>query len=415
MFSSDQKKAFENFKKGKNIFITGPGGCGKTFLLKAISQYLKEKDIFFGLTSLTGVAATHLDGKTLHSFLGIGLGQQPPLELYNAISNSKKQIWRKLKVLIIDEVSMLSLTLFKKLNFVSKKIRDTENFFGGIQLVLAGDFLQLPSINDEKFCFQTSLWKKNIETIYLNKIFRQKKIASQNLLNNIRLGNLTELDFECLNKLQKNDQIENFCVQLYGTNFNVNKLNEKKLKDLGNEIQEYHYKYYENIKNSLNFLLKNCNADPILKLCVGAKVICLKNFDNSIVNGSQGVVESFNEFNFPIVKFFKNNRRMTFMPHVYDIYYQNTFYGTITQIPLKVSFAMTVHKCQGMTLDYIKINMKDFFDYGHFYVAMSRVKNIENIYIENFSSEKIKVHDKALKFYQKFEAQVDSQTERLMT
>lgn len=398
MLSLEQKKAFEEFKNGKNILITGPGGCGKSFFLEFISNYLEEKNIFFGITGLTGIAANHINGKTLHSFLGIGLGQKSKLDLLQSISNSKKEIWKNLKVLIIDEVSMLSLRLFKKLNFISKKIRNNEVFFGGIQLLLSGDFLQLPSIN-EKFCFETRLWKQNIETIYLTKIFRQENLFSQSLLNNIRLGRLSDLDLKTLKKLGKNKFIKDFCVQLYGTNFFVDKLNEKKLKKIGNSIIEYKFQYTEYIKNSLNFLLKNCCAEKILKLCVGAKVICLKNFNDSIVNGSQGIVESF-EDNFPIVRFFKNNQKMKFLPHKFEIYYKKNLYGIINQIPLKVSFAMTVHKCQGLTLDYVKIDMKDFFDYGQFYVAISRVKNLDNVYLKNFNPEKILVNQKALKFYE---------------
>jgi len=389
----------------KNIFITSSAGCGKTWILKKIYNDLsKNKNV--ALTSLTGISANIIGGQTLHSYLGIRLGKGSVGKLYNMISNSKKYLnrWKKLEVLLIDEISMLSIELFEKLEILSRKLRKNDKVFGGIQLVFAGDFLQLRPVKQNDFCFESPYWKKCIEhTIYLKKIIRQSDVKFAQILNKIRLA---ELDSDCKETLEKR-------VIKYNKN-NHNGLIPTTLFSTNNVVDRFNIKYYSklkgkeyvfNISYNWNFKINNkkkyinlCRLSDEIKLKKGAQIIYLvNNPDLNLFNGSRGkVIDFINEK--PLV-IFNDGKERLLSPYTLTIEENDMEIMEYTQLPVKLAYAMTIHKSQGSTLDLVCINFKNIFEYGQFYVALSRCKSLEGLYLKNIDWSLIKAHPKAVKYY----------------
>ncbi len=403
-------KVFESIKKGNNTFITGPGGTGKTVIIKHIAKTFKNTLI--GITAMTGVAAILIEGTTLHSFLGIGLGLGSEDDIVSKVNGSSKLLkkWNS-DILVIDEVSMLSSKLFEKLNNVAKRVRCNNKPFGGMQLVFSGDFLQLPCA-DKIFCFESETWNECQFSIFnLKRIMRQTNIEFQLCLNRARLGNITDEDLELITKNVYSKTSEIKPVKIFCKNVDVDKLNISKLKRLPAE-KIYKFKYKIEIKDKdqdhhmFNDITKFCNAQPILLLSIGAQVMLLVNLDFEIglVNGSTGIVIDFIEVRnekviyIPVVKF----RQITLPINRYDylLTYMNKVVGVVHQIPLKLSYAMTVHKSQGLTLDSALIDLQEVFDCGQAYVALSRVKDVDNLFVKNASKTIFKANPKAVKFYE---------------
>jgi ATP-dependent DNA helicase PIF1 len=408
-----QNEAYSLMEKGTSVFITGPGGVGKTSLIKTFVQVYKESKII-GVTSTTGISALLFGGTTLHSFLGIGLGT-------GTIDSISKKIfsrsylgkrWRELEILIIDEISMLSPVLFDKLEAVARIVRHNELPFGGIQLILSGDFLQLPCINSNEFCFEASTWKSCIQnTVYLTEIMRQKDLIFQNCLNNIRLGFLPKETRKILSsrvgvQLKNNHGI--LPTKLYSTNRDVDYINNQeldKLEKLDLDFYEYNLEthFYQGESKNRKYIKekykKYCTAKETLHLCVGAQVMLLHNLDNSsgLVNGSRGVVTKFVD-DIPVVKFL-NGKEVIIDYHTWECEEADRKIMKIIQIPLKLAYAISQHKSQGSTLDYAEIDLSNCFEYGQGYVAISRIKNIDNLSIIDIDFNKIVAHPTALEYY----------------
>ena len=423
-----QKKALDAIIAGKNIFLTGPSGTGKSTVIKIYKKlYGDQKKI--AITSTTGISALLIGGTTLHSYLGIGLGQGTAEELAQKILKNGKalQRWKNLDTLVIDEVSMLSPELFDKLEKIGRIIRRVgplyrskespeikQPAFGGIQLILSGDFLQLPVVGSNDFCFQSEAWVKCVDSVIcLTEIVRQADKDFQEVLNDLRFGNLTERAQTMLNsrvgvKLENNFGIKP--TQIYTTNSDVNDINEKELDKLAvNDTPFFQYdmeiKFNEFIKNredALEKYRKNSLAPVTLQLCVGAQVMLLCNLDldNGLANGSRGVVTGFLE-DLPVVKFLNGEERPIDY-YVWKIEEDKKTVVQIIQLPLKLAWCITVHKSQGMTLDYAVINLKNIFAYGQGYVALSRVKSKEGLSIIDINYECIRAHPYALEFYKDF-------------
>ena len=415
--SDKQQQAFDIICKGKNIFITGPGGCGKTHLIKHIYNHFNlRKNI--AITSTTGTSAILIDGSTLHSYLGIGLGNDDAGSLYMKIKKNTKirRRWEELDILVIDEVSMLSPTLFDKLEQIARVIRRSECPFGGIQIILSGDFYQLPVVGEtDAFCFDAKSWKSCIKNIvYLTENFRQSDPIFLKCLNEIRVGNISDETYNIL-KSRVNVPLHNELgikpTKIYSLNRDVDIDNENELDKLvleNENLEFYEYKleyqvFKDNIHNVEEKISKKCVAPYNLQLCIGAQVMLLYNIDleNKLVNGSRGVITRFVE-NFPEVLFL-NGVKQIITEQTWEIYDGKELIISCTQVPLRIAYSITSHKSQGLTIDYAIVDLDNIFENGQAYVALSRVRSLEGLSIRNLKKIKVKAHPKVIEFYSKLD------------
>lgn len=437
-FSDEQQYIIEKFKLGENIFITGPGGSGKSFLIKYLYSLANENQKRIKVCALTGCAAILLEcnATTLHSFSGIGLAKKHINEVVDGVVSSKKRRknWNNLDILIIDEVSMLSLKLLDIIDMIARRVTKKRDLpFGGIQIVFSGDFYQLPPVGDDdiescQFCFESQIWNQlfKIENqIELTKIFRQTDKEYVKILNRLRVGKISNKGINILKECTlKNVKESNPTIILPRKNEadKINQLNFNKL----DPNQEYQYNIknvpleelsiskeqkqaYDNSsdylkKESFDQLKNSLMVEHSLKLRIGTKVMCVINMDITsefpIVNGSQGEVIEFKD-GFPIVKF-KNGYINIIKPHVWS----SDILGAVAikQLPLIYSWAITIHKAQGITLDEALIDVgSGIFECGQSYVALSRVKSLDGLFLKNFDENKIKVNKKVKNFYENLE------------
>lgn len=415
--NEEQKKVKELVLAGKGAFLTGSAGTGKSFLLQQLITILQAKYSAqrVGVTSTTGTGAIIIGGVTLHSYLGIGLGENLT-HLLTSISNSRKAQanWKRVRVLIIDEVSMLPGELFEKLEIIARKIRDNDKPFGGIQLVLVGDFCQLPPAGKtfSKYCFEVDAWSRCInETVNLKQVYRQKSSWFINYLQDIRFGRLSKLKWEnMLNWLGREPQWPDDGIKpvsLFSTNQEVGNINNQELAKLSDNSYFFLAKDEEREEGELKKWVKNCPAAEKLELKVGAQVIFIKNWwEKKLVNGSQGVVVGFTNDSspLPIVKFI-NGKQLTIEAWKWEkIGGYNTknrpiILATRTQIPLILAWAITVNKSQGQSLERVKIDLAKCFMGGQVYTALSRATNPQYLQIINFSYTRLWCDSKVRNFY----------------
>lgn len=408
--SESQKVAVDLIRNGDNVFITGPAGTGKSYLLQFLKKEFSYKDLH--ITATTGIAAVNVSGTTLHFWAGLGTESFPLNELLKNIFSAKGARLRKklqsAEILAIDEISMLSKDTFDLLNELLKNVRQNENPFGGIQLILFGDFFQLPPVKSDYFCFESEAWlESDIKIVQLTESFRQKDIRFLELLNNIRFGLRKKDDIALLKErflLEDKSQIRPTILSTH--NYSVEKINFVKLNDLSSE-QKFFKATYEGNENKIEFLKKNCIAQDELYLKIGAQVMMLKNTyqKDGIINGSMGIVVNFsNKKQYPIVEF-ENGKIITITPEIWEITSFNKatqemiIDASMCQIPLRLAWAITVHKSQGMTIEKIECDLKNVFTEGQVYVALSRVKEFGGLYIKSFDINNIKANEKVLKFY----------------
>jgi ATP-dependent DNA helicase PIF1 len=413
--NDEQKNVYQTLVEGKNIFITGSGGVGKSYIIKKfIDEFKCKKKV--AVTSTTGVSAVLIGGTTLHSYLGIGLGEGNPEYLINKIRKNKVALdrWKTVQTLIIDEVSMLKPELFDNLEKVAKIIRRSIFPFGGIQIVLSGDFLQLPCIKSEKFLFEAECWNKvisNENVFYLQKIVRQKDELFCKILEKIKYGNIDSDVKETLSKRIKikiEDKEGIKPTKLYCRNIDVEKENEKHLKILSEKhgiLMEYptEFKFAKDIKyEKMVKIRRNINIPDKIYLCNECQVMLTYNLDiqNELVNGSRGIITSFNDEGYPKVKFL-NGLELEIEPIQIEVKDNDILSCSYSYLPLKLGFATSIHKSQGSTIDLLEVDLGDIFEYGQGYVALSRVKELDGLSIKKIDWDGILAHPKALEFYQK--------------
>lgn len=396
---------------GQNILVTGGAGSGKSFLLNEIKKN-NLKDLV--ITASTGIAAVNVNGTTIHSFGGLGTGELPAEVIAKKITKSfhtkTKERIRNIRYLAIDEVSMISGDFFNKIDQVFKLVRKSSYPFGGVQLILFGDFLQLPPIKNNTFLFESEAFNHGYFVVEnLDKIFRQKEDRFINLLNNLRFGRLSEADLELLyskiiNPYDPKNKVE--ATKIVTHNFQADNINQEKLDQISKQSFFFDQKRTGEEK-ALQMLAKNCLAPETLELKQGAQVMMLKNTyqELGVVNGSLGVVKSFSDKGWPII-LFNEQTKIEIEP---DKWFYEEFdpekgelvdKAHIKQIPLRLAYAITVHKSQGMTLDKIECDLGRIFTEGQAYVALSRVKTFNGLYLKSFNHKKIRVNPRVVAFYQ---------------
>ena len=445
--SPEQSHAFELFKQGKNIFVSGPGGTGKTLLIKHIVKYCINQKIKYQVCALTGCAALLLNcnARTIHSWGGIKLAAGDPNKVIESVikRNRVVKLWRTVRVLIIDEVSMMSKKIFEIIHEIACRARINRAPFGGIQVLFSGDFFQLPPIetfgepDTAAFCFESPEWNQVFplnQHVLLKTMFRQTDPVYRQILNEIRVGELSEEKIKILRECigRKIDQERHAgCVppKLFAIRAKVDLVNTNMFSKIKEPEHVYEYKkktdcftYIETESNIPSELLKKCaelsepeteyeiqqlisgtQCSPILRLKKGASVMCTVNLDleNGICNGSQGIVEDMTEIGGMILPLVRFSNGITRTIHFH--WKQSEEYPRIAIgfIPLCLSWAMTIHKIQGATLKMAEMDIgSSIFEYGQTYVALSRVESLDGLYLSSFDPIKIRSHPKVVEFYQ---------------
>jgi len=389
--------------------MTGPGGSGKSFLIRHIYEDAISKGLKIKVTAMTGCAAILLqcNALTIHSWAGIGIADKSVDYYVSSIRKNRRyrEKWLKTDILIIDEVSMMSKQLFDKLNEIGKKIRMNDRPFGGIQLIFSGDFYQLPPIikdENDGFCFESDEWN-NIFTnqIELKVNYRQEDKVFVKILKNLRKGKIKKKHVELLREYVDREVEDTLLVKpikLYPINNKVNAVNKKELDKLETKEYEFEIKVNNNIKNNrvkktdidreTDYLKKNIFNNENLKLKIGAQVMCTYNLNVSIgiCNGSLGIIT--NIVNDTPVVLFNNGIEMNMERKKYES--ENIEGLSISQYPLVLAYAISIHKSQGTTLDSAEIDIgNSIFECGQIYVALSRLKSLDGLYIKHFDPNKI--------------------------
>lgn len=431
------EEAFNKFQTGMNLFITGPGGTGKTTLIHRMTDYLRSSNVPYKVCALTGCAAILLgqQATTFHSWAGVGICRGTNEECVKYVLKNKFTIARiqKTRVLFVDEVSMMSKKMFDIFYTVVTRLNPT------MQIIFTGDFFQLPPVGSVAepdtgaFCFESSHWLSVFPReshVQLTQIYRQNDPIYINLLQSIRVGTITEEQIALLReKVNIEPELEQtggvMPPKLYSIKTQVDTYNYLTFAELESEVKEYSYKSLTNltcdtdsgmplkkdvleacsrlsptaIEYEIGAILSIANCREKLKLREGCAVMLTKNVDleNGLCNGSQGVVIGFNPAGHPIVKF------KTGVYPVSPIIWQSYNYPTlgIQMLPLILSWAVTIHKIQGTTLDNAVMDLGNtVFEYGQMYVALSRVKSLEGLFLEGFNPKKIKANPKVIQFYE---------------
>ena len=441
--SLEQKYAFYKYRAGSNLFITGPGGTGKSHLIKTIRQDLEQRSTKYAVCALTGCAAVLLNcfAKTIHSWSGIGLCQGEVHEIVDKAAKNRKANtnWKSTRVLIVDEVSMMSQKMFEVLDRIGQVIRKNPlRPFGGIQVIFIGDFYQLPPVGkrDEpettRFCFESARWSATFPAeshIALKTMFRHKNPEFIKVLDEVRQGVLTPESAALLRaRILEPTECDGIVpTKLFPRNADAERVNDTMYAKLADVEHVYESKrltrlstYTETgtpiptdlivrtetlspdeMKQQLDLFEENSKIVPKLRLKKGAVVMCLANLDtdSGICNGSQGIVVDFvGGTTVPVVKFL-NGITMPISPKVY----QHGDYPRlgIEQVPLRLAWAFTIHKSQGVTLDLAQMDLgSNIFEYGQSYVGLSRIRTLDGLYLSGFNPQKIKTNPRVAAFYE---------------
>lgn len=482
--SREQQRILYAALNGENVFFTGAAGTGKSYLMRFIIEGLKreyndhESGEAVTITAPTGIAACNIGGVTLHSWSGIGQGNGNIDKLTSDITrnaNTAKR-WKMVKVLVIDEISMLDGVMFEKLDNIARRLRKSKQPFGGIQLILAGDFFQLPPIGLDtdpeqelnrrqkqqqkappptsgiwamlgdsksskadagtgptkfrggftppqirsastriKFCFEADNWSECVTHHFvLQRVFRQQDNSFVRILNELRLGivstetnmKLNRAGSEVAAEIAKNT----IPTQLFATNKFVDQVNQRELEKLTGERQIYKASdkgdsyWVQSLSNA-------CPAPEHLELRVGAQVILLKNLatEDGLVNGARGYVKEFHKDEqsktmLPVVVFTGKGGKppiVRIIEHAeWHIEMGRVNLATRRQIPLKLAWALSIHKSQGMTIDLCDVDLRGVFEYGQAYVALSRAVSLERLRVRDFKRNVVKAHPRVIAFYQ---------------
>jgi ATP-dependent DNA helicase PIF1 len=425
-----QQHALETVMKGGNVFITGPGGTGKTFLIRRIMNECALQNKKVAITALTGAAALLLGegAKTIHSWAGIGLGRDTATKIAQDIRKMRRDVlyrWLTTRVLIIDEVSMMSPDILKLISTVGQLVRKSPLYpFGGIQVILVGDFAQLPPVikgedkKDTPFLFETDIWATLGLTICpLTKIVRQADPIFQKVLDEIRMGDLSDESLQVILDRQAVPwhDLKIKPTLIFSRRADVDMVNTVNFKALPGKVHSYEAKtIYDassskgltdsdpDVKRAIGKLDRDAPYQPHLELKVGTQVILVYNVatEEGLVNGSRGIVEGFTDTipSYPQVLFKGKSEPLIIMEQSWGV---EGFEGIKRrQIPLILGYAQTVHKSQGSTLDCALIDIgSSTFEVGQAYVALSRVKSLDSLYIYDFEPSAIKAHPKVVEFY----------------
>lgn len=404
-----QKDALDILKMGRNVFLTGPAGSGKTYVLNEYISYLKRAGVEVAITASTGIASTHINGMTIHAWSGLGIKNN--LSDYDLEAMMEKQYlykrFEKTQVLVIDEISMLSGNQLTMVEWICRTFKHNDRPFGGLQVILCGDFFQLPPITkssfgesaENDFAYNSDVWKTAQFTIcYLSEQHRQKDGDYLTILNQIRANKVTSETIALLRSRENAKQDADIPItRLYTHNIDVDTINHEHLETLTATTREYTM-----TSKGKDFLIeglkRSCLAPERLRLKEGARVMFVKNnYEVGFVNGTLGVVTGFNTFGEPVVRTV-GGKLISVVPMSWSIEEEGKVKAEITQLPLRLAWAITVHKSQGMSLDAMEVDLSKSFVKGMGYVALSRVRSLGGMKLLGFNTLSLEVDPAVLEF-----------------
>ena len=406
-----QSQALDIMKTGANIFLTGEPGSGKTHIINQYVSYLRSCGIDPAITASTGIAATHIGGMTIHSWSGIGIRTELSRHDADKIA-SDKRIAKRINaadVLIIDEISMLPPKTLDMVEVICRRVKKNPNSFGGLQVILVGDFFQLPPIIknqlensqtsyldelSERFAYGSTAWKgAELKVCYLSEQYRQDDQDYLELLSAIRANNFSasHLDYLQSRKIAYQESPSDL-PKLFSHNIDVDRVNNEMLAKLPGEYQSYTMMSY-GTRQLVEALQRGCLSPEILELKVGASVMFTKNSPKgSYVNGTLGIVDGFDPASgYPIIVT-HSGRRLIVEPAEWALEDNGTIVATVRQIPLRLAWAITVHKSQGMSLDGAVMDLSSVFEFGQGYVALSRVRRLSGLHLLGWNKRAFEVH-----------------------
>jgi len=419
-----QGEALAILKTGANVYLTGEPGSGKTHTINEFVSWLLAAGISPSVTAATGIAATHVGGTTLHAWSGIGIAESLTKADVDRIAGKEHVARRieKAKVLIIEEISMLSSATFEMADAVCREVRRVDAPFGGLPVILVGDFFQLPPVSkgrEVEFAYASRVWRDlNLLTCYLTEQYRQDDADFLNILSAIRSGQVEKLHYEHLTSRQVSvSEIPNIreVPKLFSHNADVDRINAGELAKLKGVSKKFSMS--SKGKDSLvEGLKRGCLSPEVLELKEGASVMFTKNSPSTysgrglrgrFVNGTLGVVAGWSAEGLPIVKI-KNGEKVTAEPMEWQLEEQGKVKAVIAQIPLRLAYAMTVHKSQGMSMDAAIMDLSKAFEYGQGYVALSRVRRLSGVYLTGLNQRALEVHPEIVKKDRDFRAASDA-------
>jgi hypothetical protein len=422
-----QNEALTILKTGANVFLTGEPGSGKTYAVNQYVEYLRSCGVEPAITASTGIAATHIGGMTIHSWSGIGINPRVNERDLDFLSQKEKLVKRlsETRVLIIDEVSMLSADVLSSVELVLRTLRHSDEPFGGLQVILVGDFFQLPPVEKRghrgsddlfegavdartPFAFHSPVWEQLRPLVcYLSEQYRQEDEQFLSVLSALRRGEVDEDIVACLHGRCVEPEEGAVATKLFPHNANVDVINDGELGKLESASRVYEMRS-RGSRARIEGLKRNCLSPEVLTLKIGAKVMFTKNSpDGKYVNGTLGEVADFSPTNGqPIVRL-PSGRTLEAEPVEWAIEDGGKMLASITQLPLRLAWAITVHKSQGMSLDAAVIDLSRAFEYGQGYVALSRVRTLKGLYLLGFNRRALEVHPDVEEVDGRFRAQSD--------
>lgn len=399
-----QDTALTILKTGASVFLTGEAGSGKTYTINQYTEYLREHGIEFAVTASTGIAATHIGGMTIHSWSGIGIASELDEDALGDIATNKyvtKRI-RAAKVLIIDEVSMLDGRILTLVERICRKVKKSTLPFGGMQVILVGDFFQLPPVSaggrQVEFAFDSEAWQRLVPTVcYLSEQYRQDDSVFLGVLSAIRRNEFDEDHFASIEgRMIERHKLPDNMTRLFPKNVDVDSINTTELGRLPGKPKKYLMaaRGHDALTDALK---RGCLSPETLHLKEGAVVMFTKNNTQAgFVNGTLGTVIGFDELKqFPIVKT-RSGQEIAVEPMDWTLSEGDEVLAKIIQLPLKLAWAMTIHKSQGVSLDAAVMDLSQAFEYGQGYVALSRVRTLSGLHLLGVNARAFQVHPEVL-------------------
>ena len=415
-----QERAFNILKTGGNIFLTGEPGSGKTYVVNKYVEYLRSHGIDPAITASTGIAATHIGGMTIHSWSGIGIKKSLDKYDLDRVASNERLVKRvgKAKVLIIDEVSMLAPETLGMVDQVCRAIKQDERAFGGLQVILVGDFFQLPPVVKRedsslqkaliaqtllRFAYDAPCWHAaDFVVCYLTEQHRQEDSNFLSVLSAIRKNIYGAMHHGHIEKRKiAHANIPEGIPRLFSHNLDVDRVNDEELGKISARERIFEMTS-QGAPGLVEALKKGCLSPETLKLKEGAKVMFTKNNPLAgFVNGTLGEVEEIDSYGSPVVRL-KNGRSITVEPTDWTVEEGGLVRARISQLPLRLAWAITVHKSQGMSLDAAAMDLTDVFEFGQGYVALSRVRTLSGLYLLGWNKQTFQVHPEVLKIDGRF-------------